>query len=912
MRPQALYELAAVALVSTCTVHRQRMADVVPGLNGVTVRVPRQSERLERDADVSSTWGPLIELPEIERFWLPPGTPLPLIDRGFMPDPADPSTAPWIPEARTFGEIDHVGCLILVGEPGLGKSTALEREADRKAAAGAFVHPVDLSSTRDETVLRSMIFTGPAWDRWAHGEGQLHLFLDALDFALIRLDTVVEVLIKGLGAVDPRRVTIRLACRTAVRQSDLESWLRRRWGPDAFGVHELAPLRLPDVAASAQPLAAPAEFVETVIAQSLQPLAMTPMTRRMLLDLAMADGTLPRSRRELYKRGCVRLCEEVGPARRRTRQQTAAAPTTSERFATAQRLGGLQILGAASGVTADDQALAALAGGVELDDQLGVPADFEIREQTVRDVLDTGLFTTGEDGRIDFAHQTFGEFLCGRWLAKTFSARQLDDVLFAATDGGLRVIPQLREAAAWLAAHSPDFAARLVDCDPGVLLRADPYTTLADERRLMVDALVRGVGKFELDRFDVPVRAALEHLAHPGLETQLRATLADPDAPFGAREIATDIAVACNVTGLEGDLLELALDERAEIPAREAAAVALGRIGSDAVREQLTSLALDPPETDVDDELKGAALAAIWPDLIALEDLLPALTTPKRTSLYGSYKQFLNVRFVRGLREEGLAAALSTAAHWPGRRRNPLNGLADAREDLMTAALKRFDRDDVVRAYVEVVARGINQADEILPRDAGEDPLADSPARRRLASELARLACEQEFDGASLVYSRPPLIRREDMQWLLEQRTVAVGTADETFWASAAQTLLLANGAIDHRIFEAREISPLLRGLTRYAVEPIVVASAEAEKLRERHRKLESLQNESTTRRQPPFDVREKTAMAKALWDSGDPDGYWAVMGWTQEVQRGDRSSFFSDVRVWQAGNRSTSPSGSS
>lgn len=447
----------------------------------------------------------MIELPGIDRFWLPDGARLAMIDHGFMPDPADSDAGRWVPEARSFEQVAEQQCLVLIGEPGLGKTTAIKRERARLAAVGGLAHYVDLSGTTDEATLRSKIFEGDAWREWDAGDRTLHLILDSLDFALIRLDVVVDLLQDGLDGLDPERLAVRLACRTAERQADLESWLRLRWGSDQFGVFEITPLRLRDVRAAAQVLPDADGFVDAVITQGLQPLAMTPMTLRMLVELALEEGALPASRRELYKRGCKRLCDEVDHRRRRARR-SAGEPTVAQRFAVAQRLGGLLILTAEPGVTVAEATVAAMAGGVENNDQLGVASEFEVNEDTVRDVLSSGLFTNIGDGRLHFAHQTYGEFLCGRWLAKSFTARQLDDLLFAATDEGLRVISQLRETAGWVAAHSPEFGKLLVERDPGVHLRADPFTTLSDERALMVEALLRGVGGFEVDRFALHVR----------------------------------------------------------------------------------------------------------------------------------------------------------------------------------------------------------------------------------------------------------------------------------------------------------------------------------------------------------------------------------------------------------------------
>jgi ABC-type nitrate/sulfonate/bicarbonate transport system ATPase subunit len=91
-----------------------------------------------------------------------------------------------MPEARTYSAIESIGCLILIGEPGLGKSTALGREVERLEAEGAAKLAVDLSRTSEEGRLRDAIFGSRQWRDWLHGNHHLHALFDSLDFALPR------------------------------------------------------------------------------------------------------------------------------------------------------------------------------------------------------------------------------------------------------------------------------------------------------------------------------------------------------------------------------------------------------------------------------------------------------------------------------------------------------------------------------------------------------------------------------------------------------------------------------------------------------------------------------------------------------------------------------------------------------
>ena len=294
------------------------------------------------------------------RYWLPDGDSLEFSDRGFMPDPSRKWSAAWVPNVRSYAQIDDKACLVLIGEPGLGKTTALEQAADdlkrERGASKDEVLFVDLSATTEESVLRSRIFDSPEWQRWQQGEHRLHLFLDTLDFALLRVETIGELLQDGLSQAPTDRLALRLACRTADRYRTLETWLQRHFGADRFAQFGLLPLTVSDVhdAAIAR-LEDPDAFVLTVITKGLQPLAMIPGTLNMLLDIAHEHGELPDSRADVFQQGCELLCRE--PTERRSRSSTAArALSSSKRFAVAQRIAGQMILAAQAAISTTGKA----------------------------------------------------------------------------------------------------------------------------------------------------------------------------------------------------------------------------------------------------------------------------------------------------------------------------------------------------------------------------------------------------------------------------------------------------------------------------------------------------------------------------------------------------------------------------
>ena len=181
----------------------------------------------------------------------------------------------------------------------------------------------------------------------------------------------------------------------------------------------------------------PDEWLAAVVDAELGPLAASPLTLRMLLDIASAGRPLPASRTAVYE-----------AASQLAYREAAGSPRAGRRhFAMAQRIAGELIL------------------------------------------------TGSGDSGVWFPDRSEAEFLCACWLARiATSAEQLDRMLFAETDAGPRVVPQLREVAAALASQWPEFASRLLERDPQVLLRADPTAWGREDQGVLVQALLAGVG----------------------------------------------------------------------------------------------------------------------------------------------------------------------------------------------------------------------------------------------------------------------------------------------------------------------------------------------------------------------------------------------------------------------------------
>ena len=373
----------------------------------------------------------------------------------LLPDPAGNHLGPDV--LRSLSALQGYRALALLGEPGIGKSSELKREHDRICAIAEDGHPqsiyVDLKVSSSEEALRRRIFELPAFGGWKAGTGDLFLHLDSLDEGMLRIDTLASLLAEELQAAPSGRLSVRIACRTAVWPAGtLGTAFTNIWGEAAVGVFELAPLRRRDVLTA---LAAhgidPDPFVRDLFRARAVVFAIKPLTLDMLIKIYQRHSSLPSSTTELYRQGCLELAEEQNVSRRETgRRGHLNGP---QRVRLAGRIAAGTVLGDRAAIwtgidvdcPAQDVPVSRLSGATEQGDF----ADFTATDDDVREILDTGLFSSRGDHRMGWAHQSYGEFLAALYLNdKRVPAHIILQVLTHPTGG---LIPQLTVVAAWTA-----------------------------------------------------------------------------------------------------------------------------------------------------------------------------------------------------------------------------------------------------------------------------------------------------------------------------------------------------------------------------------------------------------------------------------------------------------------------------
>jgi NACHT domain len=662
----------------------------------------------------------------VDRLCVPWGGSLWMTPDGFLSEPPESLGLLTNQATSSPGGLEPVssaatsGAVVMLGEPGLGKSTSLQglvRDLPAWESVQAHEHGlawVDLvevdATTFDELVtepLQRLPSVASGEDRTgAPSDGleqatqpRLTLVLDGVDECPLEPKRLVGRLRRVLSRRDLGRLRLLVGCRTADYSPALHEFLTALLLE--LRVVELAPLTRANVAALAEDRGVDADaFLAAVGAASAGALAAVPLTLDLLLRLFQQDSRLVGGAVALFEQGVLALADEPDEDRRASELRTGSA---HQRVAVAARVCATLVLcgkaavwtGAASDVPETDVSSGALSGGGEL----GPAGPFDVSPELVAATLDTALFSSQGPERLGPAHATFASYLTARHLVNhDVAEQQLRSLLVVVNELGHAAIhPALRETAAWLVALAPERTSWLADVDAyNLAVHAAVVESLA-VRGLLVRRLLEQAETVVLrDRSWARPRW---NLFHSGLAGQLRpvlvAAVAADQAVRPSRyqvQLAIQLAREGGVAGLVGELCEIARVPNWDGWLRSWAVRAAAELDRELAAPRLCDLVprLDRA-ADPDDELRGELLEACWPDHLPVDELLAALIPPGNPDLFGAYRSF-RLRVMERLREEDLAAVLEWARG--GMRSRVARSSLEAQEVPADRAFSADEADD--------------------------------------------------------------------------------------------------------------------------------------------------------------------------------------------------------------------------
>jgi hypothetical protein len=822
-----------------------------------------------------------------QRFWVPRTGTINLSDGGFLVDPTSLFVRSSATTPRSLTELIDYRALVLLGEPGIGKSTTLLEEAERvnKQPDTTSIH-VDLRAYSSEPLLHKRVFESAEFIAWAQGTSHLVLHLDSLDEALLRIDSIANLLADELPRYPASRMFLRIACRTAVWPAGtLETALCHLWGEAAVGVFELAPLRRRDIAAATEVQGIDYEaFIREMYAANAVPFAIKPLTLNLLFSLFKKEGRLPRSMADLYVRGCLKLCEESNQSRRDARR--LGALSAAQRLRVASRIAATTMFAnryavwtgpEADGVPEEDVPLSTLTGGREEGE---FPA-FDVAEDSVREVLDTGLFTSRGGVRMGWAHQSYAEFLAALYLAdKQVQPRNILKILQHPAGGS---VPQLAVVTAWVASISRDVREALIQSEPMVLVRGDLTNWNEPDLSALVASLMTALEHNRVHDFGMGISEFYARLDHPTLASQLRRYITDASKNAISRRTAIMIAERCKLKELQPELLALALDTSADPYLRGRAVDALGTCGDDTVPAQMLPLARGELGLDPEDEIKGYALEILWPKHLSADDLFGLITCPNE-GFVGAYAMFLTVSLPNSLTVADLPVALNWATSFVtsvGHDGDFQRGsLADS---IFVRAWKNLDEPGVIKSLVTYVFACLSEANELFRGTGYREPevfvhdLKSDTARRRRFLLAAGQRSVTRIDVYHLMHAG--LLRRDDLQWILSicpgGPAFESGLDAETLCSMVEVTCHLDDADHFNGVYETALKWPTLWQRFKGVFEGVPLDSSDARQLRHTHEMMKDLEERKAPLLKPP--PADRVAVLLDRFESGDWEAWWRL-----------------------------------
>jgi glycosyltransferase involved in cell wall biosynthesis len=610
----------------------------------------------------------------------------------------------------TTADLPELPCIVLLGPPGSGKTTELAAAQNNAIKRGHRTQVISLryitSPESLQNELESLLEAEePAPNLFTH------VFLDGFDEFPARIDHARGWLMgwlksRGADAVKNRSLRLRITCRSADWPNGFEAELATVFGAGNVVVYQLTPLSVHDVevAFKAQNPSHWDRFNAALTRGGLWPLATQPVTLPMLVRAFKAnEGNLPTSLVDLYRTALLAMVE--GWRQGNTSLDGSSSP---QKLLLVGRIAAASVLTNKSQIWTGLYSEQAPSGAMSISDLVGDSEtyqgnSFAADERALRGVLHTAVFRSSGVQLFTWEHLTFAEYLTALYLhSRNLPADHLLTFIAKPDGGQTRIAPQLREVAGWLAGMSPQFRTLLITSEPDLLLRSDIAGADNPFKEALTVELLSRLDREEMFDWWRDQRLDYGRLKCPGLAKHLRPYVSESGHNDMARRAAIQIAGICKVTELAQDLLNFAEKDSASADLRALAVMTYGTLSTEGIDRLLPLLQMSPA-SDPHDEIKGAALQALWPQHLDQADLFPALTNPQHPYRYGTYRHFLH-----GLSFDSLTPAASIAAlNWlrilspDTTRAYDLRGLA---QPVLLAAWRNLGDSAVEAAFATLIA----------------------------------------------------------------------------------------------------------------------------------------------------------------------------------------------------------------
>lgn len=444
--------------------------------------------------------------------------------------------------------------LIVLGDPGMGKSKLTERPATRLGAwrisAGALVRSANLEPLKPL--------------------GGLPILIDGLDELTASSGaSAVDEVLKKLSAMGyPPFI---LFCRAADWNGSADR--HKIW--EDYGVEPTTARLEPFSRADAKRFLNGREGVdaeqllEDLDRRDLSEFYANPLTLALIAEIAADKQGLPNGRADLLDRASRLLVREVNPIHQRG---VSGMSDVDGLIDSAGAIFAHLLLSGSSGI-ADRPPHSIPLGFVAIGDLADIPG-----APLTAVALKSRLFRSNEENLLVPYHRVVAEFLAARWLAKRLDAGLSERRIVQGLMFGGGVPTALRGLYAWFGHFAPRMTEACIRTDPYAALRyGDAEHLSLQHARLLLRSLASLASEDPYFRSDDWGRRAVAGLARPELKPEILQLVKQPDRHVHLSTIVLEALPGSTLTReIVPELTALVEDENAIYLERYDAAKALG------------------------------------------------------------------------------------------------------------------------------------------------------------------------------------------------------------------------------------------------------------------------------------------------------------------------------------------------
>jgi len=723
-------------------------------------------------------------------------------------------------ECRPLEEYRDLSAYVLLGDPGAGKSESFGREAI--ASGGEYVRARDFATFDPGDELKGKT-----------------LFIDGLDE--IRADggdgrTPLDHIRKHLDRLG--RPSFRLSCREADWLGESDTTALKRVSPDGeiVALH-LDPLSGEDVAEILKNKVNVFDveaFIHQAREHGLDELLHNPQTLNLLVD-AVGGDVWPQSRSEVYEMACIKLVSEINPEHRSANRDSAFP--VSDLLSAAGYLCAIQLLSSKAGFSLDQ---------ARADDQHPCWKDLHQHHNALLATLKTNLFQSDGEELRNPVHRSVAEFLGAKYLASCIESDSLPIsrvlALMAGEDGG--IVTDLRGLAAWLSVHSRTGRSELIARDPlAVVLYGDVRDFPVADKETVLEAFRDEAERYPWFRSDDWADSPFGALGTKDMEASIQNILTSQsrtDADQALLNCVLDVTSYGEQMPSLAEPLETIVRDSSYWPyiRRNAIQALIQSTQPDHARQlQLAKDIRDGLVEDSQDELIGALLKELYPDVISPSEIFDYLHPPKSESI-NSYRMFWNHSLSKQSANEHLPILLDKLA-----------AMQTTNEE--EASSIRFDRMDGTILARGIEVHGDSISDERLYQWLGvvldkydfsrieETPskristwFETHPNRYKAFIEFAAKLCENKEDPSRCMWSALTRISMatppDDIEtWYMDKAaTVQQLEISKFFFSKVIQPLQVLEGGGGNylRLTELARLEPWLDATPKFVpwLEPYI------------------------------------------------------------------------------------------